>query len=178
MTSTDAIAGAADQQTAQVSQSDTPVADATPDERAPVDAEAADATPDEPDPADDQDDQDDDGHDDDDQDDDDGSGAIARLRRRIARYRTRAREAEQYAEQVARELWTERVAALGLLADPADLPYDPDALHDPDAIRERAEELLQQRPHLRSRRIPGHVGQRLQPGEPAVSLASILRAGA
>lgn len=177
MTSTDAIAGAADQQTAQVAQSEPPVADATPDQPAPVDAEAADATPDEPDPADDHDDQDDqDG--DDDQDDDDGSGAIARLRRRIARYRTRAREAEQYAEQVARELWTERVAALGLLADPADLPYDPDALHDPDAIRERAEELLQQRPHLRSRRITGHVGQRLQPGEPAVSLASILRAGA
>lgn len=174
MTSIDAIAGAADQQTAEVAQSEPPVAE--PDERAPVDAEAADATPDEPDPA---DDQDDDGHDDDDdQDDDDGSGAIARLRRRIARYRTRAREAEQYAEQVARELWTERVAALGLLADPADLPYDPDALHDPDAIRERAEELLQQRPHLRSRRITGHVGQRLQPGEPAVSLASILRAGA
>ena len=62
---------------------------------------------------------------------------VTDLRRESAAHRTRANTADERADTLARQLWAERVGALGLLADPADLPYDADALDDPDEIVSR-----------------------------------------
>lgn len=95
---------------------------------------------------------------------------VARLRREAGRYRRRARDAEHRADELARELYSARVAALGELADPADLPYDPELLDDPDGLAGAVAELLDERPHLRSRRIRQRIGQ----GEGSPSGGSIL----
>ena len=95
---------------------------------------------------------------------------VARLRREAGRYRRRARDAEQRADELARELYSARVAALGELADPADLPYDPELLDDPDGLAVAVAELLDERPHLRSRRIRQRIGQ----GEGSAAGGSIL----
>src|SRR5699024_6421678 len=55
---------------------------------------------------------------------------ISRARQQAARYRRQLRDVESERDELAAALWTERVAALGVLADPTDLPHDPDALHD------------------------------------------------
>lgn len=104
--------------------------------------------------------------------------AVARARDQAARYRRRLRDTEAERDELAESLWRERVAALGVLADPEDLPYDPEALHDADRLRELADELLESKPHLRSRRIRYRAGQ--GEGTPAdgVSLAGLLRRGA
>lgn len=103
---------------------------------------------------------------------------VTNLRREAASHRARATAAEERADSLARSLWTERVAGLRLLADPADLPYDGDALDDVSAIRNKAEELLAARPHLRSRRIASRAGQGEGNAAASVSLSEILRAGA
>ena len=126
---------------------------------------------------------------DDDPDDDDGGSsesdetdddepAVARARRQAARYRRELREVEGERDELAAALWTERVAALGVLADPTDLPHDPEALHDPDRLRELADELVAAKPHLRSRRIRERAGQGEGDGSGAVSLSGLLRRNA
>lgn len=102
---------------------------------------------------------------------------VAELRRENATYRERARDAAARADALAAELWHERVAALGMFADPADLPFDPEALADPAALRAAAETLLAEKPHLRSRRITTRVGQGERNGSPPVSLLGMLRGG-
>lgn len=127
------------------------------------------------------------GDDDDDQDDDDelddeldsdetdgGAPDVARARRQAARYRTRLRETETERDELRGALWRERVAALGLLADPDDLPVDPELLDDPEGIRAAADELLARKPHLRSRRIRERAGQGEGTGSAAVSLSALL----
>ena len=84
---------------------------------------------------------------------------VEKLRDKNHNYRTRARDAEQRAEQLARELFTARVERLGRLADPSDLPYDAELLDDPDALGEAVSELLTARPHLAARRAAGNIGQ-------------------
>ena len=103
---------------------------------------------------------------------------VAELRAENAEHRTKATEANNRAEELARQLWLERVTALGLLADPTDLPFDGETVSDPAAIRAAAEQLLAAKPHLRTRRITGRAGQ--GEGEPAepVSLSALLRANA
>lgn len=96
---------------------------------------------------------------------------VTGLRQESARYRTRANE-------LAETLWRERVAALGLLADPTDLPYDQAALDDPEAIRAAADELLARKPHLRTRRITERAGQGEGSAGETVSLTGIMRARA
>lgn len=130
---------------------------------------------------------------DDDPDDDDGGSSesdetdeldesdaapVARARRQAARYRRELREVESERDELAAALWTERVAALGVLADPTDLPHDPEALHDPDRLRELADELVAAKPHLRSRRIRERAGQGEGDGSGAVSLSGLLRRNA
>jgi hypothetical protein len=100
---------------------------------------------------------------------------VDKLRRQNAEHRKRAATAAEETDRLARALFTERVAALGLLADPADLAYDADALDSPDALRAAAEALLAARPHLRTRRITQRVGQGIPPAADTVSLAAILR---
>lgn len=126
---------------------------------------------------------------DDDPDDDDGGSsesdetdddepAVARARRQAARYRRELREVETERDELSAALWTERVAALGVLADPTDLPHDPEALHDPDRLRELADELVARKPHLRSRRIRERAGQGEGDGSGTVSLSGLLRRNA
>lgn len=120
---------------------------------------------------------DDDEPDSDETDDDDGP-ALSKARKQAARYRRELRETETERDELAAALWTERVRALGVLADPDDLPLDPDALHDPDRLRELADELVARKPHLRSRRIRERAGQGEGTHDGGVSLAAILNRGA
>lgn len=110
--------------------------------------------------------------------DDPDAAPVARARRQAARYRRELREVESERDELAAALWTERVAALGVLADPTDLPHDPDALHDPDRLRELADELVARKPHLRSRRIRERAGQGEGDSSGAVSLSGLLRRNA
>lgn len=105
---------------------------------------------------------------------------VKRLRERSAGYRTRANTAEARTAELERALFTERVRALDVLADPSDLPYDPEALDDPDALRAAVDALVSKRPHLRRRGVAGtDTGHREQHdgGEP-VSLLGLMRGGA
>lgn len=120
------------------------------------------------------------GADDDDNPDDDGApgGELARARRQAARYRTELRELEGRADELVAELWRARLELDGRLADPDDLPVDPELVDDPDGIRAAVDALLERKPHLRSRRIRERAGQ--GEGSPAasVSLAELLSRGA
>lgn len=101
---------------------------------------------------------------------------VVELRREAASHRAKAHAAEERADTLARTLWVERVAALSLLADPTDLPYNADVLDNPDEIRRQAEELLAAKPHLRTRRITARAGQGERGhGDAEVSLAGMLR---
>lgn len=113
-----------------------------------------------------------------DPDESDGTPLVARLRKESAQYRRKLRDAETAREELAQALWVERVTALGTLADPTDLPFDPEALDDPDRLRELADELVTAKPHLRSRRVRQRVGQGEGAGPDGFSLAGMLRRGA
>ena len=105
---------------------------------------------------------------------------VERLRSRSAGYRTRATAAEGRVSELEQALYTERVRALDVLADPTDLPYDPEALDDPDAPRAAVDELVAKRPHLRRRGVAGgNTGHREQhDGTEPVSLLGLMRGGA
>ena len=103
---------------------------------------------------------------------------LTRARQQAARYRRELRDVQADRDELAAALWRERVDALGILADPDDLELDPDALHDPDRLRELADELVAAKPHLRSRRIRQRAGQGEGSPSDAVSLADMLRRGA
>lgn len=102
---------------------------------------------------------------------------VEELRGENATYRNRAKDAETKADELAQALWTERVRSLGVLADPADLPYDPEALDDLDLIRQQADELLGAKPHLRTRKITERAGQG-ERGTESISLVELLQRGA
>lgn len=114
----------------------------------------------------------------DDDGDDEQDPRLSRARQQAARYRRELRDVETERDELAAALWSERVGALGVLADPADLPFDPDALHDPDRLRELVDELVTEKPHLRSRRIRARAGQGEGTAPGGVSLAAILNRGA
>lgn len=102
---------------------------------------------------------------------------VEELRTENGTYRNRAKDAEAKADELAQALWTERVRSLGVLADPADLPYDPEALDDLEQIKAQADELLEAKPHLRTRQITERVGQG-ERGAEAISLVELLQRGA
>lgn len=103
---------------------------------------------------------------------------LSRARGQAARYRRELRDVESERDELAAALWTARVDQLGVLADPDDLPFDPDALHDPDRLRQLVDELVTAKPHLRSRRIRARAGQGEGTAPGGVSLAAILNRGA
>lgn len=105
---------------------------------------------------------------------------VERLRARSAGYRTRATAAEARTGELERALFTERVRGIGALADPSDLPYDPEALDDPDALRAAVDELVARKPHLRRRGVTGsETGAREQADSSgSVSLLGLMRGGA
>lgn len=98
---------------------------------------------------------------------------VESLRADIAKYRTRAKKAEDYAQR----LHTELVRATGRLADPADLVFAEEHLEDPEALAASIDSLLEQRPHLKSRAVRGDVnqGNRAENSVPA-DFSALLRA--
>ena len=156
------------------------------DQQAPEDLEDDQQAPPEDDDQQDDDQQDDDQQDDDGDDDQDGDGDgdtfprpyVERLRARSAGYRARAKQAEERTGELERALFTERVRALDMLADPTDLPYDPELLEDSDALAEAVRQLVKDRPHYRRRgTLDGTgTGSRDRAGSTdGVSLAAIMR---
>lgn len=91
---------------------------------------------------------------------------VRRLRREAADNRVKAKRADE----LAAEVWALKVAATGRLADPSDLPYQPDT--DP---LQAIDDLLQTKPHLARRTPRGDVGQGATATAPAVSLIDMLR---
>ena len=102
---------------------------------------------------------------------------VEELRSENGTYRNRAKDAEAKADELAKALWTERVRSLGVLADPTDLPYDPEALEALEQIKAQADDLLGAKPHLRTRQITERVGQG-ERGAETVSLVELLQRGA
>ncbi len=96
------------------------------------------------------------------------------LRRENAKYRDRAKRADDLGER----LHTALVAATGRLADPTDLAFDEAHLDDEDALAAAVDELLSRKPHLASRRPSGDVGQGASGSGDNVDLAGILRSRA
>lgn len=105
---------------------------------------------------------------------------VQRLRSESAGHRKRAREAEDAIDGLRRELWGYQVAATGLLADPEDLPFDPEAAGDPEAVKAAAEALIERKPHMRRTGTAGPLPEAANkaPGAGGVSWSSLLRPGA
>ena len=99
---------------------------------------------------------------------------VEKLRQEAAEARVRAKRADD----LARELFTARVAATGRLADPNDLPFDDALLADMPALEAAIDELVAQHPHYAARRPRGDVGQGASPSSGGVDLAGLLRARA
>ncbi|OLT50833.1 hypothetical protein BJF87_16815 [Gordonia sp. CNJ-863] len=93
------------------------------------------------------------------------------LRKENADYRTRAKAADD----LAKRLHTELVRATGKLADPTDMPFDPDHLDDPDKLAVSIDQLLSAKPHLKARRVVGAVGQGESGTTTGVDLLGIMR---
>ena len=98
---------------------------------------------------------------------------VGKLRREAANYRTRLRESEQRADELARELVAARIRESGRLADPTDLDPDPTLLED-GALDAAIDDLLERKPHLKARSF-GDVGQHDRAASDGVSLGSLLR---
>lgn len=98
---------------------------------------------------------------------------VGKLRRESANYRTRLRESEQRADELARELVAARIRESGRLADPTDLDPDPALLED-GALDAAIDDLLERKPHLKARSF-GDVGQHERSASDGVSLGSLLR---
>ncbi|WP_261623293.1 hypothetical protein [Nesterenkonia marinintestina] len=100
---------------------------------------------------------------------------VEKLRDESARYRQRAQQADDYAQR----LHTALTAATGRLADPSDLPFDPEHLEDQDALTAALDDLLARKPHLAARKPAGSIGQgAVTQDTSTVDLAGLLRAGA
>lgn len=94
------------------------------------------------------------------------------LRQENGKYRQRAQQADAYAQR----LHTELVRATGRLADPTDLPFDPEHLDDADKLAGAIDDLLTSKPHLASRRPTGDIGQGDRgPASGAFSLLGMLK---
>lgn len=99
---------------------------------------------------------------------------VQELRNENAKYRDRAKSADTLAQRLHVEL----VRATGKLADPSDLPFDAAHLDDPDALGVAVDALLAEKPHLKSRRVTGDVGQGITGTVGSgVSLLDLMRGG-
>ena len=98
---------------------------------------------------------------------------VGKLRRESANYRTRLRESEKRADELARELVAARIRESGRLADPTDLEPDPALLED-GALDAAIDDLIERKPHLKARSF-GNVGQHERSTADGVSLGSLLR---
>lgn len=98
---------------------------------------------------------------------------VEKLRKENAKYRDRAK----HADDLAHRLHTALVAADGRLADPADLPFDEANLDDPEALTAAVTALVKTKPGLRAQQIRGDVGagDRGTPKKAPVDLIGIMR---
>ena len=97
---------------------------------------------------------------------------VEQLRAEAAEHRVKAKRADD----LARELFTFRVTALGKLADPTDLAFDEQLLDDGAALEAAVDELISRKPHLADRRPTGDVDQGARESGETVDLAQMLRA--
>jgi hypothetical protein len=81
------------------------------------------------------------------------------LRRESAGYRERAKTAEARVTELAQQRHESLVRLDGRLQDFTDLPFDPDAVLEAEAIAETITELIGAKPHLKSRKPTGDIGQ-------------------
>lgn len=106
-----------------------------------------------------------------------GDDEISQLRNEAAKRRRQRNEERDRADALGRRLFTELVRSTGILIDPDDMPFNPELLEDPDALKTAAEEYAESKPHLKARRYTPTGGNHRQ-DTPAVSLGSILRGNA
>lgn len=101
---------------------------------------------------------------------------VQQLRDEAAGYRVKAKATDALRDRLV----TAYAAATGRLADPTDLPYDPellddDGLVDEPKVRTAVQNLLTRKPHLATRRPTGDVAQGARTDEPGLSLVGLLR---
>lgn len=84
---------------------------------------------------------------------------VEELRKESAKHRDRARQAEERADALARQLHGELVRATDRLENPADLAYDAEHLDDPEKLKAALDALLSDRPYFRKRKVAGDAGQ-------------------
>lgn len=100
---------------------------------------------------------------------------VEKLRKENAGYRDKAKKTDDYAHQLHAAL----VKETGRLADPTDLPFNPEHLEDPAALAAAVDNLLANKPHLASRKPTGDIGQGIMSeASETISLAGLLRANA
>lgn len=100
---------------------------------------------------------------------------VEKLRKENAGYRDKAKKTDDYAQQLHAAL----VKETGRLADPTDLPFNPEHLDDPAALAAAVDTLLTTKPHLASRKPTGDIGQGIMSdASETISLAGLLRANA
>lgn len=90
-----------------------------------------------------------------------------KLRSEAKGLRDRAKAAEALADDYARRLFAARVSATGLVANPAEIPFNGDLLDDDDALNTAIETAITERPYIRSRKAAGIIGQGVK-GDPTV----------
>jgi hypothetical protein len=86
---------------------------------------------------------------------------VEKLRRENASYCDRAKSAEARTDELARALFTARVAATGKV-DPSavtEVRFDADILDDPDAIAQAVDNAIAERPFIKARKVSGDAGQ-------------------
>ena len=84
---------------------------------------------------------------------------VVELRKESRGYRDRMKTAESRVDELSRALFIARVAATGKLADPTDLDYNAELLDDTGALAAAVDDLVERKPHLKSRKPFGSVGQ-------------------
>ncbi|MHA3019524.1 hypothetical protein ACXPWS_04545 [Mycobacterium sp. BMJ-28] len=94
---------------------------------------------------------------------------LDKLRREARNLRDRAQAAEarvteletvqSRADELARALFTARVAATGKVQNPAEVPFDADLVDDSDALAAAIDAAITERPYIKARNLSGDAGQ-------------------
>ncbi|MDX1873986.1 hypothetical protein SBI67_17835 [Mycolicibacterium sp. 120266] len=84
---------------------------------------------------------------------------LAKVRREAKNLRERAKAAEARADELARALFTARVAATGKVENAAEIPFDADVLDDDDALTAAIDAAITERPYIKARKVSGDIGQ-------------------
>lgn len=98
---------------------------------------------------------------------------VEKLRKESAKYRDKAKRAEELEKRLHRSM----VAQDGRLADPDDMEFNPDHLHDDAALSDAIGTLIAAKPGLRAQQLSGDVGAgvREKPKPPTTDLLSIMK---